>query len=142
MYFNLEEIVFYNLYMQNAENYNKLKNNLRTMNLSFCLGDILKIDSNAKYGLIICSNVIEHTYIPECNLIKLKKLFAGLKNSLTKEGLLLATYIYAFYNEIAECYDTFPIKGTDIISRELLKEELIEIDSYKNVKDAVLVLRK
>lgn len=135
-YFNLEEITFYNLYLQSEESYNRLKANIRKMNLSFQLGSIFD------YDLVLCSNALEHIYIPECDMAKLKAKFAKLKNSLTDDGKIIATYMYGFYDKASDSYENYPIKGTDIYLREVLKEELILLDSYKKSKDAVLVLKK
>lgn len=141
-YFNRDEIVFYNLYMQGEDNYNKLRANIRKMRLSFQRGSVFDIDNKDYYDLVICSNALEHTYIPECDLAKLKVFLNSLVNSLTSKGIVMASYMYGFYDSTNNSYDNYPIKGTDISIREVLKEELILLDNYKNSKDAVLVLRK
>lgn len=141
-YFKIEEITFYNLYLQSEVDFNRLKANIRKMNLSFQLGSIFDIDVTHKYDLVLCSNALEHIYIPECDMAKLKAKFAKLKNSLTDDGKIIATYMYGFYDNASDSYENYPIKGTDISLREVLKEELILLDSYKKSKDAILVLRK
>ncbi len=141
-YFNMDEITFYNLYLQQEECFNRLKNCIRKMSLSFQIGSIFGIDTSNKYDLVLCSNALEHVYISECDMVKLKASFAKLRNSLTDNGLIMATYMYGFYDKVSEAYENYPIKGTDITLREVLKEEFVLLDSYKNRKDAVLVLRK
>lgn len=138
-YYKIEEITSYNLFMQSEKSYNTLKNNIRKFNLSFKNGNIFDINMRSFYDLILCSNAIEYTYIPRCDINKLKYFYENLRRSLTSKGLIMATYIYGFYNGE---YPNYPINGTDVTIREILKEELIKVDSYKDDKDAVLVLRK
>lgn len=141
-YFNMDEITFYNLYLQSESNYNTLRNMILKMNISFRQVNIFAVNENNTYDLVLCSNAIEHTYTPDCDINKLKMLFLNLNSSLKNDGVIMATYIYSFYSTVREEYKSFPINGTDITDRELLKEELIMIDSYRKDKDAVLVLRK
>lgn len=142
-YFDSDEITYYNLYMQSNSNYETLRSNLQKMNLNFVSGDIFGVSKTHEYDLILCSNALEHTFIPDCDIRKLKEKCHGLYGSLKDDGTLLATYIYGFYNNTSGEYRVRPIGGTDITARELLKEELIEIPGYyRENKDAVLVLRK
>lgn len=141
-YFNMEEITFYNLYLQSENNYNTLRNIILEMNIGFRHDNIFAINERNSYDLILCSNAIEHTYIPECDIDKLKNVFLNLNSSLKSNGMIMATYIYSFYSIVREEYKSFPINGTDITDRELLQEVLIMVDSYKKDRDAVLVLKK
>lgn len=75
-------------------------------------------------------------------MIRLKEFFTNLRNSLNDNGVLYATYMYGLYDKTIDSYENFLIKGTDITSREVLKENLILLYSFKNANDAVLVLRK
>lgn len=142
-YFNLEEITFYNKYLQKESEYLKLKKALLEGEINFINKSIFDINSSDVYDLILCSNALEHTCIPELNINKLKELYNNLINSLRGEGIILASYIYGFYNKYEKSYRSFPIGGSDITDRELLKEELLYIDSYhRSDKDAVLILHK
>lgn len=141
-YFNLEEITFYNLYLQQEDNYNKLRQALKKMHLSFQKDSIFDINVSDEYDLVLCSNALEHTYIPDCDIAKLRNFYNKLRSSLNKDGMICATYLYGFYDKASDSYENSPVKGTDISIREILTQELIVIDSYKNAKDAVLVLKK
>ena len=141
-YFNMDEITFYNLYLQEENNFNTLKDTLLHLSLSFRRGNIFGINEESKYELIMCSNALEYAYIPNLDMTGLKEFFSNLRNSLNDNGAIYATYMYGLYDKITDSYENFPIKGTDITNREVLKENLIILDSFKNANDAVLVLRK
>lgn len=141
-YFNMDEITFYNLYLQGEENFNTLKDTLKHLYVSFRRSNIFDINEKDTYELIMCSNALEYVYIPNLDMARLKEFFANLRNSLDDNGVIYAMYMYGFYDKVVNSYENFPIKGTDVTSREVLKENLILLDGFKNVKDAVLVLRK
>lgn len=141
-YFNMDEITFYNLYLQEENNFNTLKDTLLHLSLSFRRGNIFDINEESKYELIMCSNALEYAYAPNLDMIGLKEFFANLRKSLNDNGVIYATYMYGLYDKITDSYENFPIKGTDVTSREVLKENLTLLDGFKNVKDAVLVLKK
>lgn len=141
-YFNKDEIVFYNLYLQQKENYNRLRTNINKMRLSFQKGSVFDFNNDDYYDLVLCSNALEHTYIPSCNMAKLKLFLSSLMNSLTSNGIIMASYMYGFYDPMSDSYLNYPIKGTDITIREVLRENYILVDNCRNSKDAVLVLRK
>ena len=140
-YFDLEEITYYNNYLKSKNIYEHIKWNLTKISTSFTLGNLLDYQDNQKYDLILCSNILEHVYCPTLNIQKLKEIYTSLIDLLTENGLLFAAYIYSLYvdGEIRN----FPIGGTDITGRDLLKEEMLLLPSYKGTdKNAVLVLRK
>lgn len=140
-YFDLEEITYYNNYLKSKNIYEHIKWNLTKISTSFTLGNLLDYQDNQKYDLILCSNILEHVYCPALNIQKLKEIYTSLIDLLTENGLLFAAYIYSLYvdGEIRN----FPIGGTDITGRDLLKEEMLLLPSYKGTdKNAVLVLRK
>jgi len=141
-YFNMEEITFYNLYLQREDNFNTLKDALMHLSLSFRRGNVFDVNENDTYELIMCSNALEYAYIPNFDMTRVKEFFSNLRNSLNDNGVIYATYMYGLYDKITDSYENFPIKGTDVTSREVLKENLILLDSFKNANDAVLVLRK
>lgn len=140
-YFDLDEITYYNNYLKSKEMYNYIKDNLLKTSVSFTLGNILDYKSDEKYDLILCSNVLEYLYLPNLNITKLKKVYEPLQAQLTENGQLYAAYIYGLYqdNEIR----SFPIGGIDITGRELLKENILLVPSFKGEdKNGVLILKK
>ena len=60
---------------------------------------------------------------------------------LNEKGIIYADYIYGLYqdNELR----TFPIGGTNITGRELLKEEMKLVPNYRDYdQNAILILRR
>ncbi len=140
-YYNLEEITFYNTYLQSKESYQNLQAMLNYLKPTFYHASLYTTKLSTRYDLIFCSNILEYYYHQNMTLPDLKKLYAKLYPNLSPNGLILASYMYSFINNFHE-YSNYPIGGKDITSRELLKEELLYVPSYhSNCKDAVLVLR-
>ena len=140
-YFDLDEITFYNTYMQNKEIYNKTKERLTEGKTSFTKKNILEFEKNLLYDIILCSNILEHTYYPNGDMTKLKIVYQTLKKELNKNGKLYASYLYNLYQN--GTMRNYPIGGFDITQRELLKEEVLIIPSYHQTnKHGVLVLKK
>ncbi len=140
-YFDLEEIKFFNNYLQGQEEYEQVKQNLSTIHYSFTLNNILTLETKKAYDLIICSNILEYTYHPNLDLKKLRDLYRHLRQLLKEEGMIEATYIYSLYTKGE--LRSFPIGGTNITGRELIKEELKLIPNYRDQdQNAVLILRK
>lgn len=140
-YFDLTEIKFLNTYLYKKENYDLVRKNLKRTILSFTLGDILNFDSEEKYDLILCSNIMEYIYDPNLDIKKLHKLFANLLTLLNKDGLIYANYIYGLYQD--QELRTFPIGGANITGRELLKEEIKLVPSARGEdQNGVLILRR
>ncbi len=138
-YYKLEEIREYNKYLQSEVYYNRVVNYIDDMHILFKNRDIYQAYEDS-YDLIICSNALE--YHPVRDRDGLMKLYRPLRKALKPKGLILATYIYQFWDKKKDAYDMHPIGGTDLTDRELLREELIWVDNTKQGKDAVLVLRK
>ena len=68
-------------------------------------------------------------------------MYHNLKEHLTLNGKIYASYIYSLYTNGE--LRTYPIGGTDITGRNLLKEEILLIPSYYlDEQNGVLVLRK
>jgi len=140
-YFKWDELVFNNNYLRNNDNYQKLNNNFRNIKTDFVTGNIFEFITRKYYNLILCSNALEHCYYPNLTIDSLQDLYKGLKSMLKDEGIILATYIYGLKN--GNVYRSYPVGGTDITYRDLIKEEVLEIPSYRtNEKDGVLILRK
>lgn len=140
-YFNLEEIKFYNEYLSNEQDYEKVRNRMNQVQVTFTKTNILNFQEEKEYDLILCSNILEHLYYPELDINKLKEMYHNLKEHLTPNGKIYASYIYSLYTngEIR----TYPIGGTDITGRNLLKEEMLLISSYHPYEqNGILVLRK
>ena len=76
-----------------------------------------------------------------CEIKKLRDLYRHLRQLLKEEGMIEATYIYSLYTKGE--LRSFPIGGTNITGRELIKEELKLIPNYRDQdQNAILILRK
>ena len=140
-YFDLDEIIFLNHYLEGKEKYERTKHNLLSVNSNFILGNILNYESSKKYDLILCSNILEYFYHPNLDIKRLHQLYQPLLNLLNEQGIIYADYIYGLYQDRE--LRNFPIGGANITGRELLKEEIKLIPNYRGKdQNAVLVLRK
>ena len=139
--FYFEEIKFYNEYLSNEQDYEKVRNRMNQVQVTFTQTNILNFQKEKEYDLILCSNILEHLYCPELDINKLKEMYHNLKEHLTLNGKIYASYIYSLYTNGE--LRTYPIGGTDITGRNLLKEEILLIPSYYlDEQNGVLVLRK
>ena len=140
-YFDLDEIIFLNHYLEGKEKYERTKHNLLSVNSNFILGNILNYESSKKYDLILCSNILEYFYHPNLDIKRLHQLYQPLLNMLNEQGIIYADYIYGLYQDRE--LRTFPIGGANITGRELLKEEIKLIPNYRGKdQNAVLILRR
>ncbi len=140
-YFSLEEIRFFNTYLENKEQYEILRSKLDTIKSSFVHTNLFCYHPLCHYDLILCSNILEYTYHPNLNIQVLHTLFQPLIGLLNDNGMIYASYIYHFY--MNQEVKNFPIGGSVITARELLREELLFVPSiHPREQDAVLVLRK
>ena len=140
-YFDLDEIIFLNNYLEGKEKYERTKHNLLSVNSNFILGNILNYESSKKYDLILCSNILEYFYHPNLDIKRLHQLYQPLLNMLNEQGIIYADYIYGLYQDRE--LRTFPIGGANITGRELLKEEIKLIPNYRGKdQNAVLILRR
>ncbi len=138
-YYDWEELLFYNKYIRSEKDFWNLKEKLDKIEINYRLGNIFNILEKNKYDLVLVSNALEYTI--NHSMDDVYKRFKNLRNSITYKGIILASYIYNFKDVINE-YSNYPICGTDVSYREILREELIWVDNYNRNKDAVLVLRK
>ena len=140
-YFDKDEISFYNTYLQSKEQYEELKRKIDSVNIKFIWGNILDYSFDQQYDLILCSNVLEHSYYPNCNIKELKHIYEPLLQYLSWYGKIYASYLFDLYQD--GDMRSYPIGGLDVRARELLKEEVLFIPSYrKENMNGVLVLRK
>ncbi len=138
-YYDWEELLFYNAYLRSKQEFLKLKSKLKDIQVSSYVGDIFQFMMQDNYDLVLASNALEYTI--NHSLDDVYKRFKKLRQSITSEGIILASYIYNFRDIIDE-YSNYPINGSNVSYRELLREELLWVDNYNHNKDAVLVLRK
>ena len=140
-YFDKDEISFYNTYLQSKEQYDELKRKIDSVNIKFIWGNILDYSFDQQYDLILCSNILEHSYYPNCNIKELKHIYEPLLQHLSWYGKIYASYLFDLYQ--GGDMRSYPIGGLGVRARELLKEEVLFIPSYrKENMNGVLVLRK
>ncbi len=86
-------------YLENEENYNKLKNNLGNANINFkyCNGLELTKNFNNKFDLILLSNILDYAFIYWGNnwhMQNLNSYIAELKKILKNNGIIFLHYIF------------------------------------------------
>ena len=86
-------------YLENEENYNKLKNNLGKANINFkyCNGLELTKNFNNKFDLILLSNILDYAYIywgSNWSMQNLNNYINDLQNILKDKGIIFLHYIF------------------------------------------------
>ncbi len=109
------------LYLQDEEDYNRLKNNLNKANLSFKAMDACEIGTQItkKYNLIMLSNVLDYffkTYGFNWQVGKLNDYKNEIESLLEYNGTLFLHYIFYAYGDK-------PIMGADISLKEALDRD-------------------
>lgn len=141
-YFNLDELKFNNDYLKSEEQFNILKQKINQIYVKFICGDFFNLSLTEQYDFIFCSNIIEHMNLQNKSLGDVKAMYQIIKEHLNSKGIIFATYMYRMKGLDGVC--NYPIAGTDIPGRVLVKENILYIDNYQfpREKDAVLILHK
>lgn len=137
----------FNIYLKNENNYNKLKNKLKSICFKYINGDIFKDEIIGKYDNIFLSNLCTWYKVEE-----LKSLVEKMDNNLNKDGKMLFAYIYnTLYNtkkynkNWQKIYD---MENTKKVFKNYISEHhnIINGRSFiwedENKKDLVLIYRK
>ncbi len=87
-----------NLYLQNDENYKKLRNILKEKNVDFIVGDIFNVteylDDNKIYDRVILSNVLDYIPINLNYEETIFNLYNNIINYLSDDALIELYYLY------------------------------------------------
>lgn len=123
-----------NSYLLNERNYNKLKDCLAKVNITFkgcnCLN--LYEEFNNKYDFIFLSNIVDYFYTNfgyYWNYNILNKEEKVLFNLLKDNGLVALNYIFNYFYCTSGKYKEYVINNSSIRKEDLIKEEIITFQS-------------
>lgn len=124
-------IIHSNFYLQNEDNYNRLKSIIKNMSFQFINGDLFKDNIDGKYDNIFLSNLYKVVTLDEFRIL-LKKLD---DSNLEKNGSILLAYLWEFnFNEMG-----FQEDWLDMYKMPLVKEKLgryiTEYHQIKGIRD-------
>ena len=134
-----------NSYLSNEENYNKLRNNLSSTNITYKNLDAIKIPEkySDNYDLILLSNIPKYLgkYFWSYDKNNFIEYINNLKNMLTDDGILFFNYIHDYSSNNITRKALFNYLNSN--EHNLINKEIIKVDSdNKNIKDGVIILRK
>lgn len=112
--FSKNQLSKMNLYLQNDENYNKLRKIIESKKINFITGNVFDIGnslSDNKYDRIILSNVLQ--YIPDN--VKVYDLYEQILKYTNKDALIQLYYLYG----------TMYPKGFSKIVNEFINNEVL-----------------
>lgn len=126
-----------NSYLDNEFNYNKLRNCLSEVNISFEACDCLELTSkfSKKYDLIFLSNIADYFYKRFgyfWNYSILIEEEKKLCNLLNDNGVLALNYIFNYFYLTSGKYKDYIINYSSIKKEDLTKEEIITFSSVYN----------
>lgn len=134
---SMEDTIRYNLYLQNKNNFNILKQKIVTTNPNFIVGDILNVKTclcERKFDNIILSNIYEHIKHDKNKLNLFKTTLNSLKNNLNENGKILVSYLYMTFME-----EDFIQDFNDVFKTGLSQ---ISVNGNANRKDSIIVYQK
>lgn len=111
--FTAKQLEKMNLYLQNDENYNKLRKILEEKTIKFITGDVFNIDEylthDNKYDRVILSNVLQYLKMSNLPIEKeVYRIYSGIEQHLNKDAIVQLYYLYgsiypnSFYKIINE----------------------------------------
>lgn len=115
-----------NIYLKNENNYNILKNKVRSISFKYINGDLFKYKLNEKYDNIFLSNLC--TYYSLGELMSLLKYLSN--NNLNMNGSILFSYLWNI--DFNESY--YEDDWKEIYKMPIIKEKLKKyISEYHNI---------
>ena len=143
---DVNDLIVFNLYLQNDNQYNTLKEKILGIHPKFINGDILKTYlTNEQFDNIILSNI--STYIIDYN--QLDTLINTSVSKLKDHGLMQLGYFYDysydskdFFSSISPIYNVEELKKRYQDLKFILKRINTNHDFDYKSEDAVLLLKK
>lgn len=134
--FSKNDLMKMNLYLQNDENYNKLKDILKEKTINFVIGDIFKISEHLKlkekYDRVILSNVLDYLPITLNQEETVYNLYNSISKYLNDGALIELYYLYGSVNP----------KGFVKVINEFLKHDIILEKTSCDELDSVIFVKK
>lgn len=128
--FSKSQLENMNLYLQNDDNYNKLKKILETKNINFITGNIFDIDKSLKekYDRVILSNVLQ--YIPENTTSY--DVYNKLSKHLNEKSIVQLYYLYG---------SMYPKGFSKVVNQFINEDIMLELNSCDE-NDSVILIKK
>ena len=129
-----------NSYMQNEDNFSKLKEILNEKVITIINDDIFKFDKiDSRYDRIIFSNVLQSikAFLTSNTKAEFINCFEMWKDYLNKDGILQLIYIYSYNSSSFRSEEAFRLALTCL-------DEMFYIHKFDNNKktDAIVVYEK
>lgn len=136
--FSLKQLEQMNLYLQNDDNYKKLREILEKRTVHFITGNIFDIASssieNKQYDRMILSNVLQYISLQNVPIEEaIYKIYQDLQNHLNPEGLIQLYYLYG---------SIYPKHFTKIINEFSKHDVLLQHVMWDEKDSAILVKKK
>lgn len=133
-----------NSYLQNQENYNKMRKNLAVADIRFKCADCLGINDKykSKYDLILLSNIADYFYKSwglNWTYDKLSSYESSLKSMLTEQGDIFLAYL-SLFGKNKDNVKTRPIISSNVTTDELRQDTILtfpHIDNGRESKHAI-----
>lgn len=143
----IDDVIRNNNYLENEEEYNKLRNNILRANITFKNINALYLSKeySKNYDFILLSNILDYFnryYDYNFTYKDLLEYESTLLNILGENGIIFLNYIMKYKTLYFTRSNV--TNSSNIKVNELEKEELYTVCSFKdkNVDDAILVLKK
>lgn len=134
--FSKNDLMKMNLYLQNDENYNKLKDILKEKTINFVIGDIFQTSEHSKlkekFDRVILSNVLDYLPITSNQGETIYSLYSSISKHLNDNALIELYYLYGSINP----------KGFAKIINEFLKYDIILQKVACDETDSVIFVKK
>lgn len=135
--FTFKQLERMNLYLQNDENYQKLREILERKTIKFINGNIFDIPSsniNGKYDRVILSNVLQYLSNSDVSVVQeVYKIYSDLSHYLNNDSIVQLYYLYG------SIYPKHFIKVINEFDKNGLSFERISCDERDS---AILVKRR
>lgn len=143
----MDDVIRNNNYLENEEEYNKLRNNILRANITFKNINALYLgkEYSKNYDFILLSNILDYFnryYDYNFTYKDLLEYESTLLNILGENGIIFLNYIMKYKTLYFTRSNV--TNSSNIKVNELEKEKLYTVCSFKdkNVDDAILVLKK
>lgn len=143
----IDDVIRNNNYLENEEEYNKLRNNILRANITFKNINALYLgkEYSKNYDFILLSNILDYFnryYDYNFTYKDLLEYESTLLNILGENGIIFLNYIMKYKTLYFTRSNV--TNSSNIKVNELEKEKLYTVCSFKdkNVDDAILVLKK
>lgn len=143
--YNINNFILRNNYLDDEVSYEKLRNNLKRVNISFKNIDVIDLSKKYKdkYDIIMLSNIFDYMYKYfgyNYNYSDIKEYLSNLRNMLKEKGNLFFKYIYNYSSKYTIRKNLFP--NSKIDTDDLLPGKVIDFKTKDGINDGMIILKK